>query len=364
MTRSLICLLCTLILNFNAFSKDDFFVFLPESDKKQLVHLRVKVEGGNAAFVREGAVGLPFAPSGTAFDSKKERLIVSGRSGDGTAAATVEVGPKGEIELLGTKTLPHPSGYTSVDRTDRFFLTVNYRSGELATYRIGDDGLVGEKTFYDKVPNKEAHCILPTLDNRYVYIPCVKLNNALFQFSFDDESGELKPLTPFNANPPALFGPRHVAYHPSLPIAYFSNEQHLGVSVYEIADDGQLNDLQFATSRPRQIPYSKSEKSVNASDIAISPDGQWIFVANRDPEGLEDCVFAFSIGEDGRLTLRSRTNVGQIPWAIDVSPKSTHLVVSESGEQKLSVFEIKSDGSLELEDTIATAGRVRDFDLR
>lgn len=364
MTRCLICLLCSLTLNFSALSKDGFSVLLPDSESKQLLHLRVGVDAGRAALAHEGAVALPFAPSGTTLDSKGERLIVSGRSRNGASVATIEIGESGELTLVGSKQLPHPAGYTSIDRSDRFFLTVNYRSGEVATYRIGGDGLVGEETFYAVVPKREAHCILPTPDNRFVYIPCVKLNNALYQYAFDDESGTLSPLEPFNANPPALFGPRHVAYHPSLPIAYFSNEQQLGISVYEIAENGQLNDLQFATSQPRQKPYVKGERSVNASDIAISPDAKWVFVANRDYNGDSDCVFTFSIGEDGRLTYRSRVDVGDIPWAIGVSPKSTHLVVSESGARKLSLFEIKSDGSLKLEDRIELSSAVRDFELR
>ena len=43
-----------------------------------------------------------------------------------------------------------------------------------------------------------------------------------------------------NANPPAGTGPRHIAYHPTKSIIYFSNEQHLGVSAYDITKSGTL----------------------------------------------------------------------------------------------------------------------------
>lgn len=31
-----------------------------------------------------------------------------------------------------------------------------------------------------------------------------------------------------------------MAYHPTKPVIYFSNEQHVGVSVYDQNNDGQL----------------------------------------------------------------------------------------------------------------------------
>jgi len=81
----------------------------------------------------------------------------------------------------------------------------------------------------------EAHCILTTPDNKFVYVPYVKGNNAIYQYRFDAESGQMTALEPKNANPPEGTGPRHMSYHPTKPVVYFSNEQHLGVSAYDIA---------------------------------------------------------------------------------------------------------------------------------
>lgn len=64
----------------------------------------------------------------------------------------------------------------------------------------------------------------PTPDNRFVYVPHVKGNNALFQYAFDAATGSIAPLDPVDIGPPEGSGPRHVAYHPDLPLAYFMRQ--------------------------------------------------------------------------------------------------------------------------------------------
>lgn len=234
----------------------------------------------------------------------------------------------------------------SVDRSGRFFMTAHYGTGAVATYSIGAGGTVGDATSSFKTPNREAHCILPSPDNRFVYIPCVKNNNALFQYSFSAETGALTPLEPFDAKPPAMFGPRHLVYHPTLPIIYFSNEQQLGVSAYQINDDGQLADLQHATTMPRRTPFEQGKRDLHASSLVVTPDGTRLLVAVRDFAGDEDSVFVFSIGEAGKLSLINRTMVGDIPVKLALSPSGRHLIISESGDSRVAVWEMKVDGSL------------------
>ena len=143
-----------------------------------------------------------------------------------------------------------------------------------------------------------------------------------------------------------MSGPRHVAYHPTLPIAYFSNEQQLGVSVYAIGSDGQLSDKQHAMTMPRRSPYVKGERGMHASDLVVTPDGTRLFVAVRDFVGDEDSVFTFRVEADGRLSQIARTRVGDIPWKLDLSPNGKLLLVSESADHKLSIYKILPDGKL------------------
>lgn len=328
------------------FGSEAFRLFVPDSQNQQLQGYSIRSTSSGLAAEADVPLTLPFSPNGIAVDPKRGALIVTGTRDGQTQAATVIPSGSGGMDLIGSSALAHSAGYTSVDRSGSYFMSSHYQSGWVAVYRIGKNGVIGSTTTAFKTPNPEAHCIRTTLDNRFAYVPCVKNNNALFQFAFDAKNGKLEPLEPFDAKPPAMFGPRHVAYHPTLPIAYFSNEQQLGVSVYEIDSDGQLTDRQHATTLPRRSPFEKGKRGLHASDLVLSPDGKWLFVAVRDFAGDEDSVFAFRIEADGKLSLANRTKVGDIPWKLDISPQGDYLIVCESGLRRVAFFEIQPDGAL------------------
>lgn len=349
--------LCALLLLSGPDSRgnDTFSVFVPDRLNQQLLSISIRESASGASIIREQKLALPFPPAGIARHPNGEFLVINGASKETPSVATVNISKNGDMHLVATSVLEQPAGYTSVDRSGRYFMTVHYSSGAIAVYPIDKNGKMGNSVYSQNSPNKEAHCILTTPDNRFVYIPCVKNNNALFQYSFDESTGQLKPLEPFNANPPAMFGPRHVAYHPSLPITYFSNEQQLGVSVYEIGKDGQLTDQQHATTMSRRTPFEQGKRDLHASDLVLSPDGKMLFVAIRDFAGDEDSVFTFRIESDGKLSPIARTKIGDIPWKLDVSPSGRHLIVKDSGDNRLSIYQIKSDGSLSLATSIEMA---------
>lgn len=189
----------------------------------------------------------------------------------------------------------------------------------------------------------------------------MKNNNALFQYGFEAETGELTPLEPFDAEPPAMFGPRHLAYHPTLPVIYFSNEQQLGVSAYQINDDGQLSEMQHATTMPRRSPFEDGKRSLHASSLVVTPDGKRLLVAVRDFAGEEDSVFVFRIGAAGKLSLLDRTLVGDIPVKLALSPEGRHLVVSESGESRVTIWALRADGALMREAVVDLPNGARDM---
>lgn len=344
--------------------QESFQVLATDAANQRLIRVTIETGSGGVATEQNASLDLSFSPTSVASFKMGKRLIVSSSSTDtdeGSPFCVVSNDQAGPLTILQTGSLPAPTGYTSVDRSERYFLSVNYQRGILAVYRIHDDGQIGDQVCLRKSPRKEAHCVLTTPDNRFVYVPCVKNNNALFQYSFDAHSGQLTALSPPNAFPPALFGPRHVAYHPSLPVAYFSNEQQLGISVYQIGDDGQLSDRQHATTMPRRSPYEQGKRDLHASDLAVTADGRWLFVAVRDFEGDQDSVFTFGIGSDGRLQLVSRTEVGDIPWKLNLSPDGNFLLVSEAFDHTLAVLRINTDGTLSHQSRINWNAEVRDM---
>lgn len=350
------CIAATSVVEIASAEDSSFYVFAIDKGHRKLESVEVRSIGTKVKLKRGKALALPVKPSGLCLTPNFPRLIVTGRNDrDESTVYAVDVSAaqtnndsfdSSALKLRGGTTVLHSTGYTSIDRGGRFFLSADYRQGVVAAYQLGGGGVVGKESSVIKLPEKSAHFIYTTPDNRFAYVPCVKDNNAIFQFALDQQSGKLTPLQPFRVKPPAFFGPRHAVYHPSKPIVYFSNEQQLGVSAYQISDDGQLNDIQHATTVARRHPYAKGKRGMHASDIAISHDAQWLFVALRDFEEDQDSVFTFEIGTDGKLSLRQRVKVGDVPWKLSLSSRGDLLLVSTVGDQKLSAYRIQPDGAL------------------
>ena len=326
--------------------ESSFQVFLPDAKNQQLSTVNAVVKGDAITYEMGPALALGIVANGVTAHPDGKHLIVGGTTKDGAVAATVALWADGSMHLTGVSAVSEAGGYLSVDKSGRYFLSSDYRSARVASHVLDDEAIVGEAVTSTRTPNLEAHCIVTTPDNRFVYVPCVKNNNAIFQYAFNEKTGELSALEPFDAKPPAMFGPRHVVYHPTLPRAYFSNEQQLGVSVYAIEEDGQLSALQHATTVPRRTPFEQGKRDLSASSIVISPDATRLFVALRDFTGEEDSVFTFRIEADGRLSLLSRTKVGDVPVRLAMSPTGSHLLISEMGDSRLSAYAVAADGVL------------------
>lgn len=354
-----------LMLPGGAAGQSAFYVLAPDASGQRVLRVAVEVAGGEVAARQNEPLAVPFEPRGLAAVAGGRRVIVSGSSAaeDAHFAHTLVVGPGGRIDEVATSRLPGPTRYTSVDRTGRFFLFTDYRSGAAGVHRIGAGGRVDPVLCGRGALRPTAHSILTTPDNRFAYVPCVKDQNALYQYAFDATAGTLTPLEPFDARPPAMFGPRHVAFHPSLSIAYFSNEQQLGVSVYAIAGDGRLEGVQYATTRARRAPYVRGVRGLHASDLVLSRDGTRLFVAIRDFAGDDDCVYSFDVVADGRLSLVAQTRVGDIPWALALAPGGRHLLVSEVGDRRLSIYDIEPEGGLILASRVDWDAAVRDLEV-
>jgi len=345
------------------YGEESFSIFVPDKPNMQLMNLTVHASSDGISISETTHVALPFNPSGIANHPNESLVIVTGSNKEGAQAASVKIADGGALQLVSSSNLSHPTGYTSVDRTGRYFMAANYGTGQISTYNMNQDGAVGSLADSLRTPKREAHCILTTPDNRFVYIPSVKLNNALYQYAFDETTGRLTPLEPFNAKPPAMFGPRHVAYHPNLPLLYFSNEQQLGVSLYKIGEDGLLTDRQHVPTIPRRSPFEQGKRDLHASDIALTPDGNFLFVALRDFNGDEDSIFSFIVESEGKLSPAGRTKTGDIPWKIDTSPSGNYLITRQMGDQTLSFFKVETDGSLKHAKTIELPAQTNDFSV-
>lgn len=341
-----------------------FHVYAPSRESKSLLVVKAVPQGAKLELFEMMPTALGFAAATIAAHPDKPILYLSSnRSGkSGTPAATIGLARDGHGSVASVRrfTVAHGYSYLSLDRTSRFLLGCNYGDGFVDVHRLDPDGRPGECVASIDQGRRNAHCALVSPDNRSLYIPYVKESNALHQYHFDPANGALRPMEPLDAAPPDGTGPRHLVYHPKLPLLYFSNEQQLGVSIWERGRDGRLS------LRAIRGPGggAAARDGVTASDIEITPDGRFLFVGIRDQLGDANHLARYRVEADGDLVPLGLTPADRIPWGLALSPDGRFLLATSFAEGTLMAFHITAEGDLERVATLAWDGKISDLVAR
>lgn len=306
-------------------------------------------------------LGFPAATI-TAHPEKPLLYLASNRTEENgvTPGAAVHLGEDGKKSEITPFPLIHGYSYISLDRKNRYLLGANYRSGYVDVYALSENDVPWKTVATLDEGRKNAHCVLTSPDNRSFYIPYVKDTNALYQYSFDGKTGKVSPLKPINANPPEGTGPRHLAYHPTLPILYFSNEQHLGVSAYRRAESGHLSVLQICDLTGPEAPA----EGVSSSDIVITPDGKYLFAGIRGHKHDFDWISRYGIMEDGKIKHLGLTPADKIPWGLALSPSGKYLLATGFEAGILMAYLIEDGGNLKRVGTLEWDKQISDLVTR
>jgi len=119
--------------------------------------------------------------------------------------------------------------------------------------------------------------------------------DRVFVFRLDAASGKLTPNDPPFIATRAGAGPRHIAFHPKMPLAYVINELGSSVTTYGFDPQrGSLHPIQIVPS----IPASYTGNN-HGAEIAVAPSGGVVYASNRG----HDSIGVFAVDRrDGTLT--------------------------------------------------------------
>lgn len=249
--------------------------------------------------------------------------------------------------------------HVSVDRKGRAVLAANYGGGSIASLPIRPDGSLGEAvsaiqhtgSSVNQSRQKEphAHSINPSPDNRFAVAADLGIDKLLV-YRFDATSGALTPNDPPSASVKPGAGPRHFAFHPSLPVAYAINELDSTVTVFDWnARAGTLTEKQTAGTLPAGFSGNNS-----TAEVVVHPNGRFLYGSNRG----HDSVAVFSIGKDGRLTQVEVTPVGvRTPRNFAIDPSGRFLFAAGQASDRINVFRIdETTGKLSAAGTSVEVG--------
>ena len=235
-------------------------------------------------------------------------LAVSERR-DGGAVVRYRLGENGEPAVIGKLDFDTPlMSYVSLSPDGRYAFTSSMGSPRVKMIRLENDGsmrladewLLTGHSVTDRQRSAKSHSVQVSPDGRLLAVANFGADE-LELFAIDRERERLRLLQSVAVD----FGrqPRHMVFHPCGGWLYLLTESGNRVYVYRLQNDTLTELAAYSTQDPDK------KATGMAADIAIRPDGAFLYASNRGqnnvtvwrvlPSGLLDTVGYFDCGGAG-----------------------------------------------------------------
>lgn len=231
--------------------------------------------------------------------------------------------------------------FVSVDKSGRVVLVANYDGGSVALLPIKTDGAVAPATSVvrhsghgsnaERQSQPHAHCIVADPSNRFALAADLGADRV-FVYRLDPDGKSLRHVEGGDAVMRAGAGPRHLAFHPTLPLVFVANE--LDSTVVTLRFDAERGALSPQETRST-LPAGWTATNYPA-DIHITPTGRTLYVSNRGHNSLA----VFSVAEStGALSLAQVIATdGDWPRNFTLDPTGRWLLVANQKSNSIVVF--------------------------
>ncbi|MFZ9486115.1 MAG: lactonase family protein [Alphaproteobacteria bacterium] len=275
--------------------------------------------------------------------SRDQRVLYAVHGGRDYASAYALDPATGLARPLGRASTGGTNGVKQdIDRAGRFMLVANYVSGNLAVLGIRADGALADHHdllhFAGELgPHRveqarpQPHDVVLDPTGGYAIVPDKGLD-TVFVLRFDADKGRAGLHRAVRARPGA--GPRHVAFHPTLPMAYVCNELDSTVTAMRWdAAAGELAQVQVLSSLPEDFFGANT-----TSELDVARDGRFLRCSNRG----HDSVVTYAIDPaSGRLCTAGWTATGGAePRFVCSDPAGRFFYAANQNSHSIVVFAI------------------------
>jgi 6-phosphogluconolactonase len=226
--------------------------------------------------------------------------------------------------------------HVAVDPRGEYLAVANYASGTIALFRAGDrlSGPVARYQNRGGGPDPErqhgphAHWVGFTPDGSSLL--CVDLGRDIVSaLQVDRERGALHaPTDLYHA--PAGSGPRHLAFHPALPVAYLVSEMAATLTVLHLEPGGWRSGAELSLA---------PDADTLGGAIAINPAGTRLYVTSRGA----DCIATYVLDQAGEPALLTTVaSGGASPRHLCLTPQ--HLLCANEQGGSVTIFRLDEGG--------------------
>lgn len=292
-------------------------------------------------------------PTYLALDHQHNRLISVGQFETAAGLAVIDLSDNKKGQIQSTLSYSkHVPCYVSYDAEKGLVYTANYHDAILAVLSLSEDG---QLHLLDQV-HHEGSGPHPNQASAHIHFACphpfteglltCDLGSDLISHYRLNSAKKLVKVNDLQITPGS--GPRHLAFHPSQPVAYLLSELTSEVTVLPFDSQKQCFRLGASYSL---LPDDFQGQNSGAA-IRLSRDGHFLYASNRG----HNSIVVFTIAEDGQsLHLIQRLSSGDdFPRDFNLSTDGHWLIC---GHQKGLTRIFSRDphsGKLALKDPIYT----------
>jgi 6-phosphogluconolactonase len=277
--------------------------------------------------------------------------------GNGSVSAFALDAASGELTLLNTVSSAGAGpAHMSLDAAGKFVFVANYVGGSIAVLPIGADGRLGDAVdvhqdsgslgaahptsappgsfAFSGHDKPHAHMIAADPNNKFVLNTDLG-QDRIYVYRFDASTGKLTP----NGEPVALpsgDGPRHFAFHPNGQWLYLVCEESSTIVFFHYdPESGALAAAQTISALPAGFAGTSF-----GSEIQVSPDGKFLYSANR----LRDTISICAIASDGRLNLLGEAStMGDYPRYFAFDPRGNFVFACDQRSDCITSFRVEHE---------------------
>jgi 6-phosphogluconolactonase len=282
--------------------------------------------------------------------------------------ASFTLGRDGTLSLFGDPVaLPHRAIHFTIDGAGKFALVACNKPRTITVYHLEPNGRIGALMPQDPPADGGffVHQVRVFRDGRTVVAPALgwhKTDTApehlgqITTFAF--ANGQLTRLS--NIVPGPGLGPRHVDFHPTLPLVYVAVERGNRLNVYPL-EDGKLPPTPRHSLSTLREP-GNVRAGQHAGAIHSHPNGRFVYVTNRNdaisadgifPGGENNiAVFALDPKTGAPTLIQHEDTHGFEPRTFAITPdlivvanqKAMTLVGGKQVRPNLALFNLAQDG--------------------
>lgn len=304
----------------------------------------VNVETG-ALTPQGGRVDSPPSPSFLAFAPDARHLYAVNEADDvaGSGAGAVsafDIDPaSGGLRFINRVSSGGKGpAHVLVDASGKYVLVANYNGGNFSVISVSAEGGLGARVAgAEHGAGAQAHQVVLDPSNQFLFVPN-KGRNDVSQYRFDAQTGSVTPSSPDALELAPGAGSRHLAFHPTLPVAYVINELDDTVTTASFAkSSGALTAIQTLSTLPQGVTGGQN----SCAEIQVAPSGRFVYGSNR---GHDSIVIFSADPSTGRLELVGHQETGgDTPRSFHLEASGRLLLVANQGSDEVVSFRVDAE---------------------